>query len=71
MSEVIPINQIQIGNTINTLVGYTITVVGIEIKKINQWSTPYYELTVYNNIDDSKKEYKKKYAFNDYVTLVK
>jgi len=69
MSELKKASDIQVGDNINTLIGYIYKVVAIEeVQK--KFSTPERKFTVYSNIDDSKKLYEKTFSAYTYLTVV-
>lgn len=69
MKEYIAVSEIQVGDTIDTTLGYTYTVTNIVgIKSKNE--SPKLELTIYTNIDDSKKEIKEIVHIGEYVKRI-
>lgn len=70
MSECIPVSEVQVGDTIDKLIGYAVTVTDIDYVQEGQWGGRYYVFTAYSNISDEKKLYQHRYRSNDYVIII-
>lgn len=69
MKECIPVSQIEVGDTIDTCIGYAYTVTKIE-QVIQRNCSPMYEITSYSNIDDDKKETTHRVFAGNYVMRI-
>lgn len=55
MKDFIKVQELSVGDVVDTSIGFTYTVTDIE--KMPSFGTPEYKITAYTNMDDEKKPF--------------